>query len=194
MNYEGKITLEEAAQEVKLASRRIALLYLAFAKTAFKRLGDEEGRRFVIDAIKDYGQTVGKEVREAVIAQGLEPLPANYGAGSSRSLPRFGMHTGSEVVDIDGKERLRAYGCAMAEVWAEYGEGALGRLYCLVDPAKYMAFNPEFTLSHTKAKPDGDPYCEFCTRRTSEQERADFASDDADWSYIDHCEDDPNAE
>lgn len=194
MNYDEKITIEEAAHEVKLTSRRIALLHLAFAKTAFKNLGDKEGRRLVIDAIKEYGKTVGTEVREAVIAQGLEPIPANYGVGNSRSLPRFGMHSGSEVIDVDGKERLRAYGCAMAEVWAEYEEGALGRLYCLVDPAKYMAFNPKFTLAHTKALPDGDPYCEFCTRRTSEQERADFASDEADWSYIDHCESESNAE
>jgi len=194
MDSDQKIPLEEAAYEVKLASRRIALLHLAFARTAFKRLGPEEARRFVVDAIKVYGKTVGREVREAVIAQGLEPVPANYGVGNSRSLPRFGMHSGSEVVDVDGKERLRAYGCAMASVWAEYGEEALGRLYCLVDPAKYMAFNPEFTLAHTKALPDGDPYCEFCTRRTSEQERADFASDEADWSYIDHCEDESNAE
>ena len=62
------ISLEEAAHEVKLATRRIALLHLAFAKTAFRRLGAKEGRRFVVDAIKAYGEAVGRGIREAVIA------------------------------------------------------------------------------------------------------------------------------
>ena len=82
----------------------------------------------------------------------------------------------------------------MAEVWIEQGEAALGSLYCLVDPAKYMAFNPEYTLSHTKTRPNGDPYCEFCIRPTSKKEQADFVSEDADWSYIDNYEDDPGAD
>jgi hypothetical protein len=131
---------------------------------------------------------IGEEVRDAVLRAGLDPIPDHYGVGESRSLPKIGMHAGSETVEENGQPRLRAYGCVMAEVWKEYGADDLGRLYCLVDPAKYMAYNPSFTLSHTKAVPSGDPYCEFCVRKTTAQERADFASETADWTTIDRCE------
>jgi hypothetical protein len=50
-----------------------------------------------------------------------------------------------------------------------------------------MAYNPKFKLAHVKALPDGDDYCEFCIRETSQQEQEDFQSDDSDWLYIDKC-------
>ena len=97
------------------------------------------------------------------------------------------MHKGVEELEIEGEKRIRAFGCVMAQVWKEYGEEKLGRLYCYVDPAKYMAYNPKFKLAHVKALPDGDNYCEFCIRETSQQEQDDFESDDSDWLYIDKC-------
>jgi hypothetical protein len=80
---------------------------------------------------------------------------------------------------------VRAYKCALGEVWKEYGEEKLGRLYCYVDPAKYMAYNPNYKLVHIKALPDGDDYCELTVRPTTEQERKDFSSEKKDWRYID---------
>jgi hypothetical protein len=188
MTDTSRVTVDEAAHEVKLASRRIALLHLAFCRAAIKTLGEDAGRRLVIDAIRTFGIMIGTEVRDAVARQGLEPVPENYGMGDSRSLPKFGMHAGKETITIDGKERIRSYGCALAEVWAEYGEMDLGRLYCYVDPAKYMSFNPKYTKSHSKALPSGDPFCEFCVRETTAKERADFASDTADWTHVDCCD------
>jgi hypothetical protein len=182
------IPLEEAKHEVALTSRRIALLHLAFAKTLLSELGEEEGTRLIVKAIKAYGTRVGEEARDAVLAQGLPLTPANFSAGPARGLPKFGMHTGKENVEVDGESRFRSYGCVMGNVWNELGEGKLGRLYCLVDPAKFMAFNPEYKLAHAMALPDGDPYCEFCVRKTTNQEQRDFASPDADWTYIDQCE------
>jgi len=181
------ISRAEAAHEIELVSRRIALLHLAFARTLVNEFGDEEGRRLILKAVKEYGVMIGIEVKAAVLDEGLPLTPENYGVGKSRSLPEFGMHAGSEEIEIDGEKRFRAYGCAMAKVWKHYGEEALGRLYCYVDPAKYMAYNPDYKLAHTKALPDGDPCCEFCLEQTTAQEREDFASDDAEWAYIDHC-------
>jgi len=181
------IPLAEAAHEVELASRRLAMLHLAFAKTLVQEFGQSKGRQLVAKAIKVYGRMIGEQVRKDVLAQGLEPTPENYGVGASRSLPNIGMHERAEEVDVKAKKRLRAYGCVMARAWNEYGENELGRLYCYVDPAKYMAYNPDYVLAHVKALPDGDDYCEFCVRQTSPKERADFASEDADWLYIDHC-------
>lgn len=189
MNDARTLTVDEAAHEVRLASRRIALLHLAFSRTAVRSLGKEVGKQLITDAIKLYGTMIGEEVRQAVLRQGLDPTPDNFGVGESRSLPNMGMHEGSETVEEGGRTRFRAYGCVMADVWKEYGGEELGRLYCLVDPAKFMAYNPAYTMSHTKAVPSGDPYCEFCVRKTSAVEQADFASETADWTYIDRCPD-----
>ena len=188
MDDAERLTVEEAAHEVKLASRRIALLHLAFSRVAVRTLDEAAGRRLITDAIREYGAMIGTEVRDAVLRQGLEAVPDNYGAGESRSLPRIGMHAGSETVSVDGRPRIRAYGCVMAEVWAEYGEEDLGRLYCYVDPAKFMAFNPAYTMAHTKARPSGDPFCEFCIRETTAKEQLDFASGKAEWITADCCE------
>lgn len=179
------ISVEEAKREVEMTAQRIGLLHLSFAKTLVDELGEEKGRQLILKAIKDYGKRCGERVRKGVIAQGLDPLPENYGVGGSRDLPEFGMHERRETVEVEGDRRVRAYGCVMAKVWKEYGEEKLGRVYCYVDPAKYMAFNPKFKQIHLKALPDGDDYCEFAVRPTSEKEREDFLAKDKDWSYID---------
>jgi hypothetical protein len=181
------ISRQEAAHEVELVSRRLGLLHLAFARTLVDELGEPEGTRLILKAIKCYGTLVGREVKAAVQAAGMEATPENYGTGKSRGLPGIGMHEKSETVEVAGKERQRAYGCVMAKVWKEYGEDRLGRLYCYVDPAKYMAYNPAYKMAHIKALPDGDPHCEFCIKRTTAREREAFAAAEEDWAWIDGC-------
>ena len=170
------------------SSRRLGLLHLAFSRALVDELGEEEGRRLILKAIKRYGTMIGEEVRKAVEEQGLPLTPENYGIGPSRSLPEFGMHSGSEEIEVDAVKRFRAYGCVMAKVWKEYGEEKIGRLYCYVDPAKYMAYNPDYKLAHITAIPDGSSYCEFCIEETTPRERAAFNSEEEDWQFIDRCE------
>ena len=93
--------------------------------------------------------------------------------------------TAVEYLEVDGEKRSRTYGCVMAEVWHEYGEDELGRLYCYVDPASIMAYNSDFKLIHTKAVPDGDEYCELTIRPTTEKEKQDFLSKKTDWAEVD---------
>jgi len=175
------VTLEEAAEQVRKVCVRLALLHISYARTLVNELGEEKGKQLVLKAIKDYGIRAGNGARTKATAAGLDNSPANF----RDDLPRYGMHTGREVTEVDGEKRSRAYGCVMGEVWNELGEGELGRLYCYVDPAKYMAFNPDFKMIHLKALPDGDALCELAVRSTTEQEREDFAAEDTDWSYID---------
>lgn len=175
------VTLEEAREQVSKVCRRLALLHLSFARTLVEELGEEKGRQLVLKAIKDYGRRIGEKAKENAAAQGLDDNPANY----KEDLPLYGMHDRTETVEVDGEKRIRLYGCVMGKVWHELGAGELGRLYCHVDPAKYMGFNPGFKLIHVKALPDGEEYCELVVRPTTEQEREDFADRDKDWSYID---------
>jgi predicted hydrocarbon binding protein len=180
------VPINQVVQALQSTSRRIALIHLAYAKAIIEELGEEKGMKLIAKAIKNYGAKIGEKTREEVLKKGLEAIPENFNKGESYALPIIpGMHDRRERVDVEGVKRNRAYGCVLAEVWKEYGEEKLGRLYCYMDVAKYMAYNPNYKYAHTKAMPDGDEYCEFEVKRTTEEERKDFLAEDKDWFYID---------
>lgn len=175
------VALDDAKEQVRRVCARLALLHLSFARTIMNELGEEKGNDLILKAIKEYGRRIGEEVKKSVVSQGLESKPENY----REDLPAYGMHDGTEIAEVDGEKRIRAHGCVMGKVWNELGEGKLGRYYCFVDPAKYMAYNPDYKLIHTKCLPDGDQYCELALRRTTENEKEVFSKDDSDWRQID---------
>ena len=188
MTHHETVTRQEAAKEVELVCRRLALLHIAYARTLVDKLGHTLGKAAIVEAIRRYGEAIGEEVRQKVIAQGLDLVPENYGAGDARQLPRFGMHDSLEWVSHDdGRKELHAVGCVMGKVWNEMDENELGRLYCLVDPAQFLAFGGTHTLAHRMTMPDGDPSCRFCIREASAQELAAFKSGDPRWVTSDVC-------
>jgi hypothetical protein len=175
------VPLEQAREQVSKVCRRLALLHLSFAETAIEELGEQRGKQLVLKAIKKYGERIGRDARARAASQRLDDSPSNY----QEDLPLYGMYERSETVEIDGEKRIRMYGCVMGKIWKLLDKDKLGRFYCYVDPAKYMAFNPGYKLVHIKSLPDGDDYCEFALRATTGQERKDFA-ENKDWSYIDY--------
>ena len=181
-NNELKVSLEEAEEQVAKVCTRLALLHLVYAKTIMNELGEKEGRKLVLKVIKEYGRKIGLEAQKRVQKQGKENLPENY----IEDLPFYGMYEKTEEIKIKGKEIKRLYGCVMGKLWRDLGKDKIGRLYCYVDPAKYMAYNDKFALVHKKSIPDGDPYCEFVVKKTTNREREDFSDDHKDWSYIDN--------
>ena len=180
-NDREMVPLEEAKEQVGRVCRRLGLLHLAFARTLVDELGEEKGRQLILKAIKAYAAMIAEEVKRDVIARGMDTTPQNY----QEDLPLYGMHDKLETVEVEGEPMVRAHGCVMAKVWREYGEDRLGRLYCYVDPAKYMVFNPDFKLVHTRSIPDGDEYCELVVRPTTGPEKEKFARKDEDWSSVD---------
>lgn len=178
------VSKDEAAKQASILFERIGVLHASYARAIVDELGEEAGRRLILKAIKAYGTHVGAQVREKAEARGLDNGPEHY-AGD---LPAYGTHDRLEKVKVDGEERLRAYGCGLWRTWQRLGEEELGRLYCNVDVAKYMGFNPCFKQVHTKAPFRGDDHCELVVRPTTKQEQEDFASADADWSYLDREE------
>jgi hypothetical protein len=180
---EKKVSLEEAREQVRKVCERLALLHLSFSKVIISELGKVKGKKLILKAIKNYGISIGEEIRDYILKEGLNDNPKNY--KNDRDLPLYGMHDRKEKLSINGEERSRIYGCVMGKVWKELGEDEIGRYYCYVDPAKYMAFNPNYKLIHTKSIPNGDGYCEFKIESTTKKEREDFFKKDSDWSYID---------
>jgi hypothetical protein len=180
-NQEEVVSLADAKEQVRKVCKRLALLHLAFSRTLVEELGEEKGTALALKAIKNYGIRVGKGAKKRAQDAGLDNSPDNY----KGDLPAYGMHDKVEVTQSGKEKRTKAYGCVMGKVWKELGEEKLGRLYCYVDPAKYMAFNPEFKLIHIKAMTDGDDYCEFAVRPTTQKDRDNFKDKDKDWSHID---------
>lgn len=178
---EEHVSRVEAAQQAAILFERIGLLHASYARTLVDELGEEEGRRLIMKAIKRYGRHVGEDVKARAEAHGLDNSPEHY----TGDLPKYGTHDRMERVEVDGEERLRAYGCGLWRTWQKLGEEELGRLYCNVDVAKYMGFNPCFKQIHTKAPFKGDDCCELVVRPTSEEEREVFDRTDADWSWLD---------
>lgn len=180
-NQTEMVSLSDAKEQVSKVCKRLALLHLSFAKTLVEEYGEEKGKELVLKAIKNYGIRVGEGAKERASNCGLDNSPENF----KGDLPAYGMHDNVQKEKVDDESHTKAYGCVMGKVWKELGENELGRLYCYVDPSKFMAFNPDFKLMHIKAIPDGDEYCEFAIRPTNEKEKQDFADNNKDWSYID---------
>lgn len=159
------VPADEARKAVEDMGRRVGLLHMCYARALVEELGKEKGRELITEAIWDYGTKIGERTRERIVAQGLEPTHENFGKGSDLSPIGFDYR---EVV-VDGEPRTRAFGCAIAEAWREHGEEELGGLYCLVDPAKMQAYDPNWTMVHVKMVPNGDEYCEIAIRPVGKQ-------------------------
>ncbi len=181
---EETVTLENAKEQVRKVCVRLGLLHMAFARTLVDELGEEKGKELILSAIKNYGVAVAERARKdaAKLGPGAKSFPSD--------LPAYGMiERKSDPLDVQSSgetRRSRGHGCFMCQVWREYGETELGRLYCFVDPVKSMAFDPNSVTLHASLgeQPDGDWVCEFVTRTTTEQERKDFANRDKDWAWV----------
>ena len=162
MDAQRSGSCEEALEGARNMARRLALLHMAYARTLVDALGEEAGRELIEQAVRAYGARIGERTRQRVEAQGLEPSPENFGLGSDLPAAVFP----SQPVEVEGEARSRALGCVLYDIWREYGEEDLGALYCLVDPAKMEAYDPAWTMVHTRRLPLGDAYCEMAVRPT----------------------------
>jgi hypothetical protein len=163
MDTKKKITIEECRRQVGLMARRTALLHYFFSKTIIDRLGEEEGKKLISEAIWAYGNYCGESVRKKAEEMGLPLTDENF--EKVPDLPEYGWDT--EMISMeDGETRPIASYCPIAASIKELGSDAekIGRLYCYVDQAKYNAYNPDIEFIHSKNILDGDPYCEFLVR------------------------------
>jgi hypothetical protein len=179
---EEMIPRAEAIRAVALTCRRLGLLHMAFAMTLVNEFGQEKGEELTAKAIKEYGRIIGEKKKAQALEQGWDLSLESFRKLSD--LPALGMHSGREEVAADGEKRTRVYDCVMSQVWREYGQDRLGRIYCYVDPASVMAFNPDLKYVHTLAIPDGDACCELVFRSTTDEDKKDFQKEGTDFRGI----------
>ena len=152
------VPLAEAENEVKVVTQRLALLHLAFSRTIVDKLGWDAGKQLILDSIKQYGEYVAERTK-----QGHQGLP-KYGFWENR----------------EDKPPL----CELGKIMLELGEPELGAMYCLIDPAKTMAADPNKKMIHTRCMILGHDECQFDTISTSDEEKESFKKG-MDWSFVD---------
>jgi hypothetical protein len=152
------ITTDEAAEQIKLALRRAALIYHHFARTLIEEFGEERGQELIKKAIEAYGAQVGGDARQKARSKNLDLKPENF----ESDLPKYVWQT--DEVEVDGEKRSRVHFCPLAAEWLPLGDSKMSRLYCFVDQAKMKAFNPQYEYIHLKNVLDGDDFCELVIR------------------------------
>ena len=165
---EESIPAEEAAEDRRALGRRLGRLYLAFARVLIDRLGEDEAKKAILEVIRDYSYHCAEARKKGMV-----------------DLPQRGIHEKTEVVEVDGRKRLRAYGCGISQEFADQGQGKLGSLYCYIDPCSFMMTLPNIKMYHTKIEPLGDDYCEFDLAIVSDEEMATVLEKDRDYQGVD---------
>jgi hypothetical protein len=162
------IPVEEAAEDRRALGRRIGRLYLAFARVLVDRLGEAEAKKAILEVIRDYSMHCAEARKKGMV-----------------DLPPRGIHEKTEVVEVDGKTRLRCYGCGIAQEFAMQDEEKLGALYCYVDPCSFMMTVPNIKFYHTQMEPLGNNCCEFDLAIVSDEDMRKVLEPGHDYQDID---------
>ena len=149
MVEEGMISNEECTRQVRAMGHMFGLLYYHFAKTLVEELGEEEGKRLILKAVRSYGYERGRKTKEEVQKRGLGLTVENF--SKFGDLPSLGWDA----------EAGKVVYCPYAQPWLEKGAEDLGILYCEVDIAKYKAYNPEIEVERLKSVLKGHECCEY---------------------------------
>ncbi|MDF2570400.1 MAG: hypothetical protein K0R55_2004 [Sporomusa sp.] len=162
---EETIGKTEAAKQTRQMGRMMAGLYYHLSREMIAAMGTEKAKEIINKAIQSYGTERGIEQRERVSQAGFEHTPhtpENY--GSVPDLPVLGWDV-EKVKNGENATHIQITYCPFAEYWQEKDFAEIGRLYCMIDQAKFTAFHPDSNLLHLKNVLDGDAFCEMVCRR-----------------------------
>lgn len=143
------ISEKDCAKQVRKVGNQVGLLFYHFTKILVDELGEVEGKRLVLEVVRNYGTERGQAIREKVENAGLELTIENFAKFSD--LPASGWEYTDEGTTY----------CSYAEAWIDRGVEDLGRLYCEVDFALIKAFNPKIRAKRVGSILDGDPGCKL---------------------------------
>jgi predicted ArsR family transcriptional regulator len=148
MRDKQTFTREETFEQVRTMARLFGLMFYHFSNLAVEEMGEEEGKKFIAEAVKRFGLERAKRVKEEVEKMGLEPVLENY--GKVLDLPRIGW----------GGSTRETF-CPFAEVWIEKGAEDLCKLYCEVDIWKFVGYNPDIKVKRVRSVLEGDKDCKY---------------------------------
>lgn len=148
---------EQELNSVERMARIMALLYYHLSKEIIDTFGDK-GKEVVRRAINNFGTERGRQVREKVLAAGLEP---NF-----ENLSKFYDMPLKEAWQAEGAVTAEHYVsrityCPFARLWREKGAEELGLLYCEQDRAMMEAFNEKVKFDRPTNMLTGAASCDF---------------------------------
>lgn len=155
MKNSEMIPKEQAVQDVRIVSERLAMLYYYFVNNLIEELGEVRAENIVKKVIYEYGLQCGINVREKVLGLNKEITIENYALG--QDLPSVGWE--KEKIDKENPEAREITYCPFAETWKKLDFEKWGRLYCYVDQAKYEGYDSSMKCFHDKNTLDGDDSC-----------------------------------
>ncbi len=147
------------------ALSRIALLHVSFSKAIIDELGEEKGKDLITKSIIEYGRRIVERVKKG--------LP---------DLTELGLYE-EKGKTKDGIDYSK--GCALAKVFKEQDAMDVGYLYCYVDPARLMAWDPDAKAVHLSSQACGDEDCKLQILQTTDEEKRDFAQRSKSWRKVD---------
>ena len=159
-----EVEMSQAEQQVDLLLRRKieARVLLPVIQAFEKRLGKEETRKIVSDALKEISRKDGRAKAEALGGNKLEDLAAGV-------IP---MWAGSGHLEIEMKEsteeilRFDVTRCDYVALYEELGLGDFKEtLSCGRDWAFLEGFNPDLELHRDNTLAAGDKVCNLCYRK-----------------------------
>lgn len=136
-----------------------AQLFSSVAKFVIEKLGPEEGRALLEEAVKYFGNQRGKRIAERVRAQGLPVTFKNWLIHSDID-GRANFHTHT---DIDrGDLVVKVEGCTFCAAAEEWGLDEYAAIYCAVnDPAILAGYSPDVKLILKERQATGEDFCLF---------------------------------
>lgn len=144
----GKI--RSCDEPVGRMAKLMAELYYFMAKEMIDKLGEEEGRKAVREAVTKFGEARAAEMKEEAAERGLEINAETYSL--VRDMP------GISWEKDPGNPSDFTY-CPMQDMWEQLGANDLGSIYCEIDYVLYKAFNIDF--ERPLCKTNGDLCCRF---------------------------------
>lgn len=141
-------TREEAAEQVRKLGRMFGLIFYHFANILSEEYGEQQARKLVEETVKRFGLDRAQQVRDKVMAMGLEPTLENY-------------HLAADLPEIGWGGPTKESHCPFAEAWFEKDATDLCKLYCDVDIWKYVGYNPDIEVKRTAWVLEGDQDCRY---------------------------------
>lgn len=144
----GKIRSTD--EPVGRMAKLMAELYYFMAREMIDRMGEEDGKAAIRNAIKTFGETRAEEMKEEARERGLEINAETYAL--VRDMP-------STSWERDLENPVDVTYCPMHDMWEQLNATGLGALYCEIDDVLYKNFHVDYT--RPLCKTNGDSCCRF---------------------------------
>ncbi len=139
-------------------AKLMAQMYYFMAREMIDRLGAEEGKKAVREAIRKFGEARAEVMLEEAREKGLPINNETY--TKIKDMPSISWEKDPEnPADI-------TY-CPMHDMWEQLGANDLGSIYCEIDYDLYKAFGIDF--ERPLCKTSGDCCCRFIVKTPEEK-------------------------